>query len=733
MNGEENTPSRIPETFHPTLRKDLNWIPYSKNHRWVLHDPISNAFFYFNDIEHRTAQLFDGSKSLRQIIEICSRWHMTVASQLPWIESLTHRLHMAGLLMPTSGTARYPIGTNAWKRFCLQIVANPLAIRIPLIRPSGYSRIASGVSAILFHPWIIILGCISMAIVSFLLLSQWLAQPERLFFDITRLQGDRWLALLMMLVGIKTLHELGHYLACARWKVDCQELGFMLLCFSPCLYCDTTNAWKLRSRWQRAAISAGGIYVELWLAMLGGLVFLNSDHDFWRTIGAGAWITCTMGTLLLNGNPCFRYDGYYILSDIWGVPNLGPQSQTALWQTMVYALGGREPQSQAFDKPVWQLALFALISGLYRSALLVLMVLLVWTLLVPHGFGILALLIIGSLGLGLAVSNIRFAQGLILELFSPRPIHQSRVALLLGAIGALVWFVFYIPIPGYVHSRAYLEPEKRQPLFMQDTADLVAVADQVGPIERGQIVLNTESFERRKEWLELKHQLEEVTLRIRLLEKAKVNTDEAEFELPTLRELREELEARFTIKQQEVDALQVIASEPKILTPVSIPLMMPFELGEPTWARRSIFDNPPTGASIQRGTVVGWLSSDEQYIFQVAVPEQEARGLTIGSRAEAILDSQPNHRWPCTVKRISPEPLRELPQPLVGDPSIVGIRDERGKMQFESPHYLVVLEPILPLSGHLAIHAVATIHFELPKKTIAEKAQDAIRRSLQLP
>jgi hypothetical protein len=69
----------------------------------------------------------------------------------------------------------------------------------------------------------------------------------------------------------------------------------------------------------------------------------------------------------------------------------------------------------------------------------------------------------------------------------------------------------------------------------------------------------------------------------------------------------------------------------------------------------------------------------------------------------------------------------------MGDPSIVGIRDERGKMQFDSPHYQVVLEPSLPLNGYLAIYAIATIHFELPRKTIAEKVQNAFRRSMQLP
>jgi hypothetical protein len=85
------------------------------------------------------------------------------------------------------------------------------------------------------------------------------------------------------------------------------------------------------------------------------------------------------------------------------------------------------------------------------------------------------------------------------------------------------------------------------------------------------------------------------------------------------------------------------------------------------------------------------------------------------------------------VTRIAPEPLLEVPETLVGDPSIAGIRDQRGKMQFDVPHYQVVLEPRLPIAGDPAIHSTATIHFELPKKTIAEKTRDAVRRGLQLP
>jgi putative peptide zinc metalloprotease protein len=723
---------KIQQTIRPSLRRDLKWIAYPKSHRWVLHDPISNAFYYFNDLERRAALLLDGSRTMNQVADTLAVLSTAKVPQPLWVESLANRLSASGLLMPSGRLVRFGRRSGRWKQFLFQIAANPLAIRIPVIRPSGHSPIAQSLAAILFHPWLVVVGCIAMAAVSFLLLAKWLSRPEQIFFDVGRLQGDRWLALLILLMGIKTLHEAGHYLACARWKVDCQEMGLMLLCFSPCFYCDTTNAWKLPSRWARAAISAGGIYVELWLAILGGLVYLNSDHALWRTLGAGTWVTCTLGTLLLNGNPCFRYDGYYILSDLWGVPNLGSQGQEALWRTFIGVLGGRRPERESFDKPIWQLVLFAVVSGVYRCMVVAALVWLVWTLLVPNGFGILALLIIGSLGVGLFGGVLRFARGLAVESLGPRPAHPARVATFLATMVALIAVALYIPIPSYVRSRGYVESKVREPLFLHDNAILTKIAAKPGSVPKDTEILECDSFELRKDWLQLKHRLDEVEIRIRLLEKAQINNEEAAFELPTLREVRDELASRFAIKQKEIDSLRVVTSRSGTLIPASIPRMMPFELGEPQWTRSPIFSVPPIGASLERGSVVGWLSGEDGFVFQAAVTADDVRWLTVGSRAEAVLDSQPYRRWPCTVTRIAPEPLQELPQPLLGDPSLIAVRDERGRPRFEVPHYQVVLEPDITLQEFVNDSA-ATVHFQLPGKTLFRSLSDSVRQGLQLP
>ncbi|MFN7731307.1 MAG: site-2 protease family protein [Pirellula sp.] len=732
MSAATTVPGRTRQLIRPKLRPDLSWVSYERNHRWVLHDPISNAFFYFDDIERRAALLLDGSRSLQQVADALSRFPIPKVRQPLWIESLANRLAAAGLLMPSGRPVPSGPTVGTWQRTLRSIASNPLAIRVPLLRPSGHSATAKSIAAVLFHPWVAILGCAALLAVSFVLLTRWLAQPEKLLFDIAHLQGDRWLALLATLMAIKTFHELGHYLACARWKVDCQEMGLMLLCFSPCLYCDTTNAWKLPSRWARAAISTGGIYVELWLAVLGGLMFLVSEDSLIRTLGAGMWMTCTIGTILLNGNPCFRYDGYYILSDLWGVPNLGPQSQEALWQSFIHLLGGRSPQPDAFDKPIWQLVLFALVSGVYRCLILATLIWFVWNLLVPNGLGILALLVIGSLALGMVHNVLRFSQGLAVESFSPQPTRRARVALFLAALGALGAAAFYLPIPSHMRSRGYVDLNDREPLFMHESALLTAVTAMPGAVSEGALIVECDSFELRKDWLQLKHKLDEVNTRIALLEKAQINVDEAAFELPTLREVRQELTSRFAIKQEAIEALRVKTSKAGTLIPASIPRAMPFEMGEPRWTRSPVFVTPPIGAAIDRGSVIGWLSADDTARLQVAVSASDVRWLQVGSPAEAILDSQPHLRWPCRVTRISPEPLPDVPPALIGDPGIVSIRNEQGRLRFEAPHYGVTLEPITPLRG-IAVDAAATIHFELPGKPLVQTLWEGVRQGLQRP
>lgn len=90
----------------------------------------------------------------------------------------------------------------------------------------------------------------------------------------------------------------------------------------PVLYTDTTDSWRLTVRTQRAAIAAAGTVVELSVAMLATFFWNFSPDGIVKSmlfvLATTSWVT----GLLINLNPLLRFDGYYVLSDWLGVPNL---------------------------------------------------------------------------------------------------------------------------------------------------------------------------------------------------------------------------------------------------------------------------------------------------------------------------------------------------------------------------------------------------------------------------
>ena len=185
--------------------------------------------------------------------------------------------------------------------------------------------------------------------------------------------ASNWPWLFLVLAATKVLHELGHALACRHFGGECHEIGVMLLVFVPCLYCNVSDSWMLPNKWRRIAVAAAGMYVELVLASIATLLWWFSAPGLFNAICLNTMLVCSLGTLLFNGNPLLRYDGYYILSDLIDVPNLGAESTAA-----VRRLAGRwflgldlADERMLPGRSSWLLALYAVASTAYRIVVIV--------------------------------------------------------------------------------------------------------------------------------------------------------------------------------------------------------------------------------------------------------------------------------------------------------------------------------------------------------------------------
>lgn len=115
------------------------------------------------------------------------------------------------------------------------------------------------------------------------------------------------------------LHELGHATACARFGARPSDIGFTMYLIYPAFYSDVTASWRL-PRLHRVIVDLGGIYFQL---AVGSCYVLLYRVTGWEPL----WLAFAMiiyGTLF-SLNPIFKFDGYWLLADALGVPNLAQQ------------------------------------------------------------------------------------------------------------------------------------------------------------------------------------------------------------------------------------------------------------------------------------------------------------------------------------------------------------------------------------------------------------------------
>ncbi|MET0266217.1 MAG: hypothetical protein ABW202_11425, partial [Duganella sp.] len=157
---------------------------------------------------------------------------------------------------------------------------------------------------------------------------------------------------LLLLSGL--IHELGHSAACRYFGCTHGAIGFGLYLIFPAWYADVSKAWRLAPR-QRAVVDLGGVYFQALLLIGIDLYALASGSALAYKL---TWLITF--TMLFTLNPVFKFDGYWLLSDLSGLHNLHRQVRSAAARLLLRLLG-RAPAA-----PVAPILLaYGLMSGAY--------------------------------------------------------------------------------------------------------------------------------------------------------------------------------------------------------------------------------------------------------------------------------------------------------------------------------------------------------------------------------
>jgi putative peptide zinc metalloprotease protein len=253
------------------------------------------------------------------------------------------------------------------RRELIQRLRNPLSFRLPLFDPDRLVGFLMPLIRPIFSIFGFIVWFTLVAVAAVLIVTNWSALTQDVSDKV--LAAQNVLIILLIYPVIKTLHELGHAFATKRWGGEVHEIGVMLLVFVPVAYVDASSSAAFIQKHRRIIVGAAGIMVELGLAAIATLVWVNATPGVLRTVAFNTMLIGGVSTLIFNGNPLLRFDGYYILSDFIEIPNLADRANKYFFyliQKYVFGIDHADSPVTGRGEGPW-LFLYAVTSFLYRS------------------------------------------------------------------------------------------------------------------------------------------------------------------------------------------------------------------------------------------------------------------------------------------------------------------------------------------------------------------------------
>ncbi|WP_176514243.1 site-2 protease family protein [Pseudomonas faucium] len=333
----------------PALRPDLQLSPGAPGldgaPQWTLADPLRGRYFKLGAAAMRLLRHWALGDAQQVLQAANAEPGMPVTGQA--LDELLRFLRGHDLVSAVDAEQRASYAAKAAAQrqgLWTQVLHKYLFFRIPLWRPDAFlNRTWPWLQR--HGPGLLRLGLPSVLLLGlFLVMRDW----ERFLATFPHLLSlGGMLAFAVALGFAKLCHEFGHAYMAKRAGCRVPSMGVAFMVLLPMLYTDVSDAWRVQDRRTRLLIGAGGVLAELVLACIALLAWSLLPDGAGRTaafmLASATWIT----TLAINVNPLMRFDGYFLLCDLWGVDNLqGRGFALGRWHLRELLFGYGEPMPE---------------------------------------------------------------------------------------------------------------------------------------------------------------------------------------------------------------------------------------------------------------------------------------------------------------------------------------------------------------------------------------------------
>ena len=315
---------------YPKFRDDLiiSQQEFEKVTYYVIKDPITQKFFRIKEFEYFITQKLNGETPPEGIaLSFEERFNIRLPQDT--LDKFIRRLESLGFLKSeisdSSTLLTVPERSRRERELAqLQYQKRTFPGKLLFIKLKGFDpdRLLNRISKytrFIFTPYFLVFSLFIIFLAIVITISHWgdLGYSFGGIFKIATI-FKIWIAIFLVVV----LHEFAHALTCKYFGGEVHEMGFLLLYFQPCFFCNVSDAYLFKEKSKKLQVTFAGAYCQIFVWAAATILWRITAPDTGLSSFLFVVVITSGITVLFNFNPLIKLDGYYLLADYLEIPNL---------------------------------------------------------------------------------------------------------------------------------------------------------------------------------------------------------------------------------------------------------------------------------------------------------------------------------------------------------------------------------------------------------------------------
>jgi putative peptide zinc metalloprotease protein len=300
---------------------------------YVMKNKNNSTYLRLNQTLFNFFNLMDGKTAIRDIVK--KLFDSEEAVNLDYIFQFLSALHKKEMMLVESDKDKTilqkcfdsPSKSPASWSFLSKIGGKFIKTKIGFKGADKYITRLYNIGGKFLFTKISIFGISLISLIGIILFAVQLKGIHLSIKELLAVNGSYFLGISILYLGasiVTVLHESAHALSCKYFGREVNSMGIMLYYGSIAFFTDVTDTWML-PREKRIIVGAAGVIASLFIgAILSIIAFLYPSTLIRALCLKGALLN--FSEIFFNLIPFLKYDGYYIISDLFDIPNLRQES-----------------------------------------------------------------------------------------------------------------------------------------------------------------------------------------------------------------------------------------------------------------------------------------------------------------------------------------------------------------------------------------------------------------------